>query len=98
MFRELRTAYGDSDNDLLRKLTDSIAISIGQRGHDVYGSPGVHTGEWVVLHVLGTVAATVALVRDGGAETLTIAAGDRIYGRITSVNALSGIIEVYKDN
>ncbi len=86
----------DSDNNLLAKLVESLAVSIGQRGHDLYSAAGVHTGEWVVLHAIS--AATVTVNRDGVTEALTLVAGDRIYGRITEVNATSGTVEVYRAN
>ena len=96
-FRELRALPHDSDNDLLRKLVDSIAISIGQRGHDVLDvAAGQRIGEWVVLHAL--TAATFIIRRDGTAEILSLAAGDRLYGQITTAQSISGVIELYRDN
>lgn len=95
-YRELRALPADSDNDLLRKIADSLAIQLGQRGHDVYAAAGVHTGEWASLHAIS--AATVTIIRDAGSETLTLIAGDYLYGRITSVNATAGVVELYKVN
>lgn len=93
-YRELRPRNADSDNNLLTKITSSLAIGLGQYGADVYSSAGVHIGEWAVLHAV--TAATVTFIRDGVSETLAIGAGDRVYGRITSVNATSGTVEAYR--
>ena len=95
-FREVRPMRADSDNNLLTKVVESLAMSVGLRGHDLYSAAGVHTGEWVVLHAI--TAATVAIVRDGASETITLVAGDRIYGQITSVNVTAGTAEVYRAN
>jgi hypothetical protein len=86
----------DSDNNLLTKIVESLAMSVGFRGHDLYSAPGDHTGEWVVLHAI--TAATVIVIRDGVPENITLVAGDRIYGQITLVNVSSGTAEVYRAN
>jgi hypothetical protein len=86
----------DSDNNLLAKIVESLAVSIGQRGHDLYSAAGVHAGEWVVLHAI--TAATVEIVRDGLSETIVLVAGDRLYGQITSINVTSGSAEGYRAN
>lgn len=95
-FREVRPMNADSDNNLLAKIVESLAVSIGQRGHDLYSAAGVHVGEWVVLHAI--TAATVDLTRDGATESFALVAGDRVYGRITSINATSGTVEGYRAN
>jgi hypothetical protein len=86
----------DSDNNLLTKIVESLAISVGLRGHDLFSAAGVNTGEWVVLHAI--TAATVSVNRDGVSEIITLVAGDRIYGQITEVNVTSGTAEVYRAN
>jgi hypothetical protein len=93
--RDLRSRRADSDNDLLRKIADALAIGLGQRGHDRFnGATAATDGEWAVLHALS--AATVTVVRDGSTETISLAAGDRIYGAITNVTVASGDVEVYR--
>jgi hypothetical protein len=95
-FREVRPMRADSDNNLLTKIVESLAMSVGLRGHDLYSAPGDHTGEWVVLHAI--TACTVIVNRDGVPENITLVAGDRIYGQITLVNVSSGTAEVYRAN
>lgn len=94
-FPELRPRNADSDNNLLFKIADSLAISIGARGHDLYsGATGAVTGTWQVLHAIS--ASVVTIIRDGSTETITLAAGDRVYGRITSFSSASGDVELYR--
>jgi hypothetical protein len=95
-FRELKSMRADSDNNLLTKIVESLAVSIGQRGHDLFSAPGDHTGEWVLLHAITT--CTVIVNRDNVSENITLVAGDRIYGQITLVNVSSGTAEVYRAN
>lgn len=91
--RKLFSAGADSDNDLLRKIADSLAIGLAARGHDLLTAAGVQTGEWRVLHAI--TAATVTIIRDGVSETFSLIAGDRVTGNITSVNATAGTVELY---
>ena len=95
-FREVRPMRADSDNNLLTKIVESLAMSVGLRGHDLYSAAGAHTGEWVVLHAI--TACTVIVNRDNVSENITLVAGDRIYGQITLVNVTSGTAEVYRAN
>jgi hypothetical protein len=96
-FRELRSRPADSDNDLLRKIADSLAIALGQRGHDRFnGATAATAGEWAVLHAI--TAAVVTITRDTAVEAITLIAGDRIYGQITSVTVTSGDVELYRVN
>lgn len=95
-FRDLRSRPRDTDNDTLRKIADSLAISLGQRGHDRYTS-GTNTGEWVILHAFA--ASVVTITRDTVVEAgISIIAGDRLYGQITSVTVTSGDVELYRAN
>ena len=95
-FREVRPMRADSDNNLLTKIVESLAMSVGLRGHDLFSAAGVNTGEWVVLHAI--TACNVIINRDGVSENITLVAGDRIYGQITEVNVTSGTAEVYRAN
>ena len=94
-FRDLRAVGHETDNKLFQKITDSLAIALGQRGHDRYTS-GTNLGEWAILHAIA--ASTVTIVRDTVSETITLIAGDRIYGQITSVTVTSGDVELYRVN
>lgn len=95
-FRNVTADGQDTDNKLFQKIADCLAISMGQRGHDLFAAAGVNTGEWAILHAI--TAATVTIVRESTTETITLVAGDRIYGKITSVNATSGSVELYRVN
>jgi len=94
-FRDLRAVGHETDNKLFQKMTDTLAIALGQRGHDRYTS-GTNLGEWAILHALA--ASTVTVIREGTTETITLIAGDRIYGQITSVTVTSGDVELYRVN
>jgi len=96
-FRELRSRQADSDNDSLRKIVDALAIALGQRGHDRYsGATAATAGEWAILHAIA--ASVVTVIRDGTSEAISLGAGDRIYGQITSVTVSSGDVELYRVN
>lgn len=97
-FRELRSRVADSDNDALRKITDALAIALGQRGHIRFnGATAATDGEWAILHAI--TASVVTVVRDGVTEAgISLIAGDRIYGQISNVTVTSGDVELYNDN
>lgn len=95
--RDLRSTGHDSENKHLSKITDTLAIAMGQRGHDRFsGATSATAGEWAILHAI--TAATLTVTRDAIVETISLAAGDRIYGYITSVTVASGDVELYKMN
>lgn len=93
--RDVRATGSDTDNKLFQKIADTLAIALGQRGHDRYTS-GTNTGEWAILHAIG--GSVVTVIREGASETMTLIAGDRIYGYITSVTVTSGDVELYRMN
>jgi len=93
-FRNLPSRNADSGNDLLRKIADSLALGLGQMGHDLYSAAGVHVGDWVILHAI--TAATVTIIRDGSTESFSLIAGDRVVGQISSVNVTAGTAELYR--
>lgn len=97
-FRELRASAQDTAHKLEQKLVDILAIALGQRGHDRFnGATSATSGEWAILHAI--TAATVTVIRDGITEAgITLIAGDRIYGQISSVTVTSGDVELYRDN
>lgn len=93
-FKKLTPSCQDTDHDLLAKIDHLLSVAAGRFGHDHLVAGGSKTGEWTVLHALAN--STVTIVRNGISESLNIAAGDRIYGEITSVVVNSGDVELYK--
>lgn len=97
-FRDLRALPGDTDNKLYQKIADVLAIALGQRGHDRFnGATSATAGTWAILHAI--TASVVTVTRDGVTEAgISLIAGDRIYGQISSVTVTSGDVELYRDN
>lgn len=94
-FRRITPARHDVQHDLLRKIGESLAVGLGQYGRDrVNAEDGQQTGEWLIMHAI--LESTVAFIRNGTSESITLAAGDRIYGQITQVTVSGGDIELYR--
>lgn len=91
----------DSQIVLDWKAAAYLATGLGQAGVDHYADTASHTGNWWCIHAIGGDAVIEKVTYATGTSNtdllaVTLANGDRIYGRITSVKLTSGRVEAYR--
>lgn len=94
VFRKLVSAPQDTLPNLTRKIVDLLAVGLGAYGADRY-TTGTHPGQWRILHAIAD--SVVNYTRAGTVvSNVTIKAGDRLFGEISTVTVTSGDVELYR--
>lgn len=87
----------DDAQALLRKIAGYLAVGLGLYGVKTITGAATVTGNFWVFHALADTVVSSVTYADGSTFTAgsTVKAGDRIYGRITSITIASGTGELY---
>ncbi len=89
--------HADGEVPVLRKIAASNAVGLGQYGATVISDTNEVTGTFAVLHALTDVvfASVTAVDWTGSLATVTLKAGDKLFGNFLSVTLTSGTLVAY---
>lgn len=96
-----KPAQGDTDNRLLFKVAGALATGAGWGGSDFIADSANHTGDWGIIHfledsVLASITYKAGTHSTATAAGVTLIAGTRLFGFITSFRLVSGSAEAYR--